>query len=82
MMTPKLSSQTCSSGPLYCCRWYSNLGSSSREWTLVSWSGPEPCSYLAWFCTLSLHTPPLCNGCPSIWKCDPEGPDIRLGFLG
>jgi hypothetical protein len=82
MMTFELSSQACSLGPLYYCRGSDNRGSGSREWTLVSWSGPEPCSCLAWSCTLSLHASPLCNGCPSIWNYDPEGPDIRLGFPG
>jgi hypothetical protein len=80
MMTSELSSQACSSGPLYCYRGSGNLGSSSREWMLISWSGLEPCSCLAWSRTLSLHAPPLCNGCPSIWNYDPKGPDIRLGF--
>jgi hypothetical protein len=58
------------------------MGSSSREWALVPWSGSELCSCLAWFRTLSLHTPPLCNGYPSIWNCDPVGLGIWLGFLG
>jgi hypothetical protein len=82
MMTSELSSQACSLGPRYCCRWSGNLRTSSREWALVSWRGLELCSRLAWFCTLSLHTPPLCNGHPSIWNCDPVGLDIRLGFPG
>jgi hypothetical protein len=43
-----------------------NLGSSSRKRTLVSWGGPEPCIRLAWSHTVSLHTPPLCDGSPSI----------------
>jgi hypothetical protein len=33
---------------------------------LVSWGGLEPCSRLAWSRTVSLHTPPHCDGCPSI----------------
>jgi hypothetical protein len=59
-----------------------NLRTSSREWALASWRGPELYSRLAWFRTLSLHAPPLCNGHPSIWNCDPVGPGIRLGFPG
>jgi hypothetical protein len=55
MMTSELSSQACSSGPLYCYRGSGNLGSSSREWALVSWSGLELCSYLAWLRTLSIR---------------------------
>jgi hypothetical protein len=82
MMTSKLSSQACSSRPLYCYRGSGNLRTSSREWALVSWRGSGLCSRLAWFRTLSLHAPPLYNGHPSIWNCDPVGPGIRLGFPG
>jgi hypothetical protein len=81
-MTSELSSQACSSRPLYCYGGSGNLQASSREWALASWRGPELCSRLAWFRTLSLHAPPLCNGHPSIWNYDPVGPGIRLGFLG
>jgi hypothetical protein len=52
----------------------SSLRASSREWVLVSWGGPELCSRLAWFRTLSLHAPPLCDGYPSIWNYSPVGP--------
>jgi hypothetical protein len=82
MMTSELSSQACSLGPLYYYRGPDNLRTSSREWALISWSGPELCSRLAWFRTLSLHDPPLYNGYPSIWNYDPMGPSIQLGFPG
>jgi hypothetical protein len=36
--------------------------------------GPELCSRLAWFRTLSLHAPPLCDEYPSIWNYSPVGP--------
>jgi hypothetical protein len=49
------------------------MGASSREWVLVSWGGPKLCSCLAWFRTLSLHAPPLCDGYPSIWNYSPVG---------
>jgi hypothetical protein len=49
-------------------------GASSREWVLVPWGGPELCSRLAWFRTLSLHAPPLCDRYPSIWNYSPVGP--------
>ena len=74
MMTSELSSQACSLGPLYESRGSGSLGASSREWVLVSWGGPELCSRLAWFRTLSLHAPPLCDGYPSIWNYSPVGP--------
>jgi hypothetical protein len=74
MMTSELSSQACSIGPLYESRGSGSLGASSREWVLVSWGGPELCSLLAWFRTLSLHAPPLCDGYPSIWNYSPVGP--------
>jgi hypothetical protein len=74
MMTSELSSQTCSLGPLYKGRGSSSLGASSREWALVPWGGPELCIRLAWFRTLSLHAPPLCDGYPSIWNYSPVGP--------
>jgi hypothetical protein len=73
MMTSKLSSQACSLGPLYKGRGSGSLGNSSREWALVPWGGPELCSRLAWFRTLSLHAPPLCDGYPSIWNYSPMG---------
>jgi hypothetical protein len=62
-------SQTCSLGPLYEGRGSGSLGASSREWVPVPWGGPELCSRLAWFRTLSLHAPPLCDRYPSIWNC-------------
>jgi hypothetical protein len=67
-MTSELSSQVCSLGPPYESRGSGSLGASSREWVLVSWGGPELCSHLAWFRTLSLHDPPLYDGYPSIWN--------------
>jgi hypothetical protein len=73
-MTSALSSQACSLGPLYKSRGSGGLGASSRELVLVSWGGPELCSRLAWFRTLSLHAPPLCDGYPSIWNHSPVGP--------
>jgi hypothetical protein len=60
MMTSELSSQVCSLGPLYKGRGSSSLGASSREWVLAPWGGPELCSRLAWFRTLSLHA--HCSG--------------------
>jgi hypothetical protein len=80
MMTFELSSQVCSLGPLYKGRGSDSLGASSREWALVPWGGPELCSRLVWYRTLSLHAPPLYDGCPSIWNYDSGGPGIRLGF--
>jgi hypothetical protein len=74
MMTSELSSQVCSLGPLYESRGSDSLGASSREWVLVPWGGPELCSCLAWFCTLSLHAPPLRDRYPSIWNYSPVGP--------
>jgi hypothetical protein len=73
-MTSELSSQACGLGPLYESRGSSSLGVSSKEWVLVSWGGPELCSRLAWFRTLSLHAPPLRDGYPSIWNYSPVGP--------
>jgi hypothetical protein len=72
-MTSELSSQACGLGPLYEIRGSGSLGASSKEWVLVSWGGPELCSRLAWFRTLSLHAPPLCDGHPSIWNYSPVG---------
>jgi hypothetical protein len=38
----------------------------------MGWSGAVwP---LSWFCTQSLHTPPLCDEHPSIWSYSPMGP--------
>jgi hypothetical protein len=54
MMTSELSRQACSLGPLYESRGSGSLGASFGEWVLVSWDGPELCSRLAWFRTLSL----------------------------
>jgi hypothetical protein len=68
MMTSELSSQACSLGPLYESRGSGSLRAGSKEHELVPWGGPEQCSRLAWFCTQSLHTPPLCDGHPSIWS--------------
>jgi hypothetical protein len=73
-MTSELSSQACSLGPLYERGGVQQPGGSSREWVLVSWGGPELCSRLAWFRTLSLHAPPLCDGYPIIWNYSPVGP--------
>jgi hypothetical protein len=70
MMTSELSSQACSSGP------YTAAGGPATCRPLLAWL----CSRLAWFRTLSLHTPQLCNGHPSIWNHDLVGPGIRLGF--
>jgi hypothetical protein len=50
-----------------------SLGADSRERELIPWSGPELCSHLARFRTLGLHTPPLCDGYPSIWSYSPVG---------
>jgi hypothetical protein len=74
MMTSELSSQVCSLGPLYKGRGSDSLWASSREWALAPWGGPELCSRLAWFRTLSLHAPPLWDGHPSIWNYSPMGP--------
>jgi hypothetical protein len=74
MMTSELSSQACSLGPLYESRGSGSLGASSKEWVLVLWGGPELCSLLAWFRTLSLHAPPLRDRYPSIWNYSPMGP--------
>ena len=73
-MTSELSSQVCSLGPLYKGRGVQQPGGSSREWALAPWDGPELCSRLAWFRTLSLHAPPLWDGHPSIWNYSPVGP--------
>jgi hypothetical protein len=74
MMTSELISQACSLGPLYESRGSGSLGAGSKEHELVPWGGPEQCSRLAWFRTQSLHTPPLCDGHPSIWSYNPVGP--------
>jgi hypothetical protein len=74
MMTSELSSQVCYLGPLYQGRGSGSLVASSREWTLTPWGGPELCSRLAWFRTLSLHAPPLWDIHPSIWNYSPVGP--------
>jgi hypothetical protein len=73
-MISKLSSEACSLGPLYESRGSGSLGAGSKERELVPWGDPEQCSRLAWFCTQSLHTPPLCDGHPSIWSYSPVGP--------
>jgi hypothetical protein len=73
-MTSELSSQVCSLGALYESRGSGSLGASSREWVRVPLGGPELCSRLVWFRTLSLHAPPLCDGYPSIWNYSPMGP--------
>jgi hypothetical protein len=54
-----------------------NLGSGSRKRTLVPWGGLEPCSRLARSHTVSLHTPPPCDGSPSIQSRDPRGVRTR-----
>jgi hypothetical protein len=74
MMTSELSGQAYSLGPLYESRGSDSLGAGSKEQELVPWGGPELCSRLAWFRTQSLHTPPLCDGHPSIWSYSPMGP--------
>jgi hypothetical protein len=73
-MASELSSQACSLGPLYESRGSDSLRASSKEWVLGPWGGLELCSRLAWFRTLSLHTPPLCDRYPSIWNYSPVGP--------
>jgi hypothetical protein len=78
-MTSELSNQACSLGPLYESRGSGGPGAGSKEQELVPWGGPEQCSRLAWFRTQSLHTPPLCDGHPSItttW-----GPVLENGYL-
>jgi hypothetical protein len=47
---------------------FGSLGAGSGEREPVPWRGPELCSHLARFRTLGLHTPPLCDGYPSIWS--------------
>jgi hypothetical protein len=76
-MTSKLNSQACSLGPLYESGGVWQPGGQFYRRVLVSWGGPELCSRLAWFCTLSLHAPPLCDGYPSIWNYSPVGPGTR-----
>jgi hypothetical protein len=76
MTTSELSSQACSLGPLYEGRGSGNLGADSKERELVPWGGPGLCSRLARFRTLSLHTPPPCDGYSSIWSYGPVGPTI------
>jgi hypothetical protein len=66
--------KACSLGPLYEGGGSSSLGAGSKERELFPWGGPELCSCLAWFRTLSLHAPPLCDGHPSIWSYSPVGP--------
>jgi hypothetical protein len=73
-MTSELSCHACSLGPLYESRGSGSLGPGSGERELVPWSGSELRSHLARFCTLGLHTPPLCGGYPSIWSYSPVGP--------
>jgi hypothetical protein len=55
---------------------FGSLGASSKKRELVPWGGLELCSRLARFRTLSLDTPLLCNGYPSIWSYGPVGPTI------
>jgi hypothetical protein len=74
MMTSELSSQACSLGPLCESRSVRQPGVGSRERELVPSSGLELRSHLARFRTLGLHTPPLCDGYPSIWSYSPVGP--------
>jgi hypothetical protein len=73
MTTSELSSQACSLGPLYEGRGVRQPGGGSKEWELVPWGGPGLGGRLAWFRTLSLHTPPLCDEYPSIWSYGPVG---------
>jgi hypothetical protein len=58
---------------IYESRGSGSLGAGSKEQELVPWGGPEQCSRLAWFRTQSMHTPPLCDGHPSIWNYSPAG---------
>jgi len=51
-----------------------SLGAGSKERELVPWSGPEQCSRLAWSRTVSLHSPPFCDGWLSIWSYSSVGP--------
>jgi hypothetical protein len=53
---------------------FGSLGAGSRERVPVPWGGPELCSRLAWFRTLSLHAPPPCDRYPSIWNYSLVGP--------
>jgi hypothetical protein len=80
-MTSKLNSQACRLGPLCESGRVRQPGAGSGERELVPWSGPELRSRLAQFRTLGLHTPPLCDGYPSIWSYSPVGPVLENGCL-
>jgi hypothetical protein len=74
-MTPELSCQACRLGsPLTKAGRSDSLGAGSKEREPVPWGGPEQCSCLAWSRAVSLHSPPLCDGYPSIWSYSPVGP--------
>jgi hypothetical protein len=85
-MTSELNSQACSLGPLCESRKVRQPGGGSKEREPVPWGGSELCGRLAWFRTQSLHTPPLRDGCPSIWSYSPvglttRGPALENGYL-
>jgi hypothetical protein len=50
-----------------------SLGAGSKERELIPRSGLGQCSRLAWSHTVSLHSPPFCDGCLSIWNYSPVG---------
>ena len=52
----------------------------TRGGALILRGGPEPCSRLVWFRTLSLHAPPPVNECRSTYVWEPGGPDLLLTF--
>jgi hypothetical protein len=63
-----------------------SLGAGSKERKPVPWGGPKLCSCLVRFCTLSLHSPPLCDGYSSTWSYSPvglttRGPALENGHL-
>jgi hypothetical protein len=45
----------------------------------LEWSGAL-CNALAWFRTLSLHTPPLCNKYCAAWTYVSGAPDLVLAW--
>jgi hypothetical protein len=51
-----------------------SLGAGPKEWELVPWNGPVQCGRLAWSRTVSLHSPPFCDGHLSIWNYSTVGP--------
>jgi hypothetical protein len=74
MMTSKLSSQACSFGPSTKAGGLASLGQDLKNGYLSPGGGPELCSRLAWFHTLSLHAPPLYDQYLSIWNYSPVSP--------